>query len=277
MTLTIPASLGGGSQQFTYCADGSFRNESNSVLIKLMEEENGQVYLFQKGYTQLPGLAPLCTASYGYERLPEHKISEETRAAWASYSNTFYVLVNEKYSSGLYPFGATFAAVGLSDTEPGYMLSYQLQDAHTAVPFVQIPGTGSRDSSVITIAEQNGIDYLSMSGSLYQDAADVSPIYAGNAKCTIQENGYARWYQTGDRVADFMFTTPICNWSQAPGPTVIPLSHCRKMAGSSLPAMPVIPSLSRWPHKSSKMPQTIWSAAFFAPVSVDTQLDTPAS
>lgn len=207
LTLTIPASLGGGSQQFTYCADGSFRNESNSVLIKLMEEENGQVYLFQKGYTQLPGIAPLCTASYGYERLPEHKISEETRAAWASYSNTFYVLVNEKYSSGLYPFGATFAAVGLSDTEPGYMLSYQLQDAHTAVPFVQIPGTGSRDSSVITIAEQNGIDYLSMSGSLYQDAADVSPIYAGNAKCTIQENGYARWYQTGEAAGSTMTVT----------------------------------------------------------------------
>lgn len=66
LTLTIPASLGGGSQQFTYCADGSFRNESNSVLIKLMEEENGQVYLFQKGYTQLPRA---CAALYRFLRL----------------------------------------------------------------------------------------------------------------------------------------------------------------------------------------------------------------
>ena len=72
---------------------------------------------------------------------------------------------------------------------------------------MQIPGTGSRDSSVITIAEQNGIDYLSMSGSLYQDAADVSPIYAGNAKCTIQENGYARWYQTGEAAGSTMTVT----------------------------------------------------------------------
>ena len=207
LTISLPAALGGASQQLTYRADGSFRDESNSLLVKLIQEENGQVYLFQKAYTQLPGLAPLCTASYGYELLPSNPVSDETLTAWKSYSETFYVLVNEKYSSALYPLGATFAAVGLTDTEPGYMLSYQLKDAHTAVPFVQIPGTGSRDSSVLSITEQNGIDYLHMSGSVYQDVSSVSPIYHGNARCTISDTGYARWYQTGDAAGSTMTVT----------------------------------------------------------------------
>ena len=39
------------SRTFTYREDGSFRDESDSVLLKLVQEDNGETYLYQKSYS----------------------------------------------------------------------------------------------------------------------------------------------------------------------------------------------------------------------------------
>ena len=62
--------LTGMEGTFTYREDGSFRDESDSVLLKLVQEDNGETYLYQKSYASIPGLTTLCVASYAMERLP---------------------------------------------------------------------------------------------------------------------------------------------------------------------------------------------------------------
>lgn len=63
--------LTGMEGTFTYREDGSFRDESDSVLLKLVQEDNGETYLYQKSYASIPGLTTLCVSSYAMERLPQ--------------------------------------------------------------------------------------------------------------------------------------------------------------------------------------------------------------
>ena len=66
---------------FTYRQDGTFRDEGNTVALRLTEED-GHVYLQQIAYTGLPGLAPFYSAEYIYEKLPQPVADETTMAAW---------------------------------------------------------------------------------------------------------------------------------------------------------------------------------------------------
>lgn len=62
--------LTGVEGTFTYREDGSFRDESDSVLLKLVQEDNGETYLYQKSYASIPGLTTLCVASYAMSACP---------------------------------------------------------------------------------------------------------------------------------------------------------------------------------------------------------------
>ena len=78
LTLAAPAALGGAPMTLTYYDDGSFRDEEETLLVKFIPEENGRVYLYEKAYSDIPGLVPLGAASYAMERLePNGEASEE--------------------------------------------------------------------------------------------------------------------------------------------------------------------------------------------------------
>ena len=198
----------GVTQQFAYCADGSFRDESGTILLRLVEEENGELYLFQKAYQPVPGLTTMCVANYVFQRLPQADAGADALAAWESRSGKLYLLANEYYTSALYPFGAAFAALGqMADLPEGYVSVDTIVDADTAVPVLQIPGTGSRDSGVIAMEERDGVEYMSISGSLYRDAASVADIYPGAASyCTVSREE-ARWYTVGEAAGKTMAVT----------------------------------------------------------------------
>ena len=52
-----------------------------------------------------------------------------------------------------------------------------------------------RDLGTLEISNIDGKEYLSNAGSIFISEKDMVDMYAGdNAICTIQENGYARWY-----------------------------------------------------------------------------------
>lgn len=207
MTLTVA----GTSVPLTYRADGTFRDEAGSMLIKVVEEENGQVYLFQKAYTPLPGLAPTAVAEYVLEKLPDYQASEEALAAWYAREGKVYFLVNEPYTSALYPLSGVFAAIsfqGIPEGAESYMLTNQIVDGNTAVPVLQIPGVGSRDSSTVSMVEQNGVEYISLNGGLYMDVTAVPAVYAGPLSyCLIHEDGAARWFATGEAAGKTMTVT----------------------------------------------------------------------
>ena len=207
MTLTVS----GASMTLTYREDGTFRDEANSALMRLVEEDNGRVYLFQKAYTPLPGLAPTAVAEYVMERLPDYEAPQEALDAWHAREGKIYLQTNEPYTSALYPLSGVFAAIsfqGMPEGAESYMLTNQIVDGNTAVPVLQIPGVGSRDSGTVSIRDVDGVEYIELNGGLYMDAAAAPAVYSGALSyCTIQPDGGARWHTAGEAAGKTMTVT----------------------------------------------------------------------
>ena len=208
LTLSVPALLGGGSQTLTYYSDGSFRDESNSFLIRFVEEDNGNTYLFQKAYTTLPGLPATCTAEYTHQKLEENQVSDEVLAAWEARSQKLYLLLDEAWSaqSWLSAMPATTAAI--PEETPGYIVSNRIVDADTALCEVQIPGTGGRDSADVVFGQENGLEVIYIKDYRYIESAYAEVISPWRTSyCTIQSSGDARWYQAGSAAGKTMSVT----------------------------------------------------------------------
>ena len=142
------------------------------------------------------------------ERLPDCAAPAEAQAAWEAREGKVYVQLNERYTSILYPASSVFARVSLEGMPEGYLLTNQLTAADEAVPVLQIPGTGSRDSGTIRVEEIGGVEHLEINGGLYRDAAALEAIYPGErSRCTIQPDGYARWYRVGEAAGSTMTVT----------------------------------------------------------------------
>ena len=62
------------AQTFTYHSDGTFRDKTGTSCLKFVKESNGEVYLYQRAFTVLPGLGGLGTSSYAAVKLPENKV-----------------------------------------------------------------------------------------------------------------------------------------------------------------------------------------------------------
>ncbi len=181
-----------------YYSDGSFRYEDEPMRVKLVKEENGKVYLYQENYVELPGLAPMHTASYGAEWMPEQTVEAQAQAAWAAREGKIYLTLNEKYTSAMYPMSSVFQAVTLAVTPEGYVAFNRIADADTALPFLQIPGQGSRSSSQIDMETVDGVEYMHANGWLMIDAAQTEVLPAEGAQnYTIGLDGYAQWFQIG--------------------------------------------------------------------------------
>ena len=70
----------------------------------------------------------------------------------------------------------------------------------------QVPGTGGRDGydAELRRDDKGTLWMVYSNGTVGMDAAAVPELSTGTdnaAACTIQPNGYARWYKVGDRAA----------------------------------------------------------------------------
>ncbi len=55
-----------------------------------------------------------------------------------------------------------------------------------------------RDNDFMSFTTEDGKEYLSNTSSTFLSGKNIPDIYAGrDAICTIQQNGYARWYSVG--------------------------------------------------------------------------------
>ena len=190
---TMPA------QTFTYYSDGSFRDEAGTVLISFVEESNGQTYLYQQGTGALPGLGALPTANYAAVKLPENPLSPEVAAAWESISTMSILPMNEAYNSQTYLALADAAVTETPKEVPGYAGASRIVDETTARSEIQVPGVGSRDGVDYQLEDRDGVLWINTKGSLYMDAAGAPTLFTGSGASysTIQDDGYARWYQVG--------------------------------------------------------------------------------
>ena len=64
-------------QTFTYHSDGTFRDATGTAYMSFVKEENGQVYLYQKTVSGLPGLGALPVSNYAAVKLPDNPLTPE--------------------------------------------------------------------------------------------------------------------------------------------------------------------------------------------------------
>ena len=156
----------------------------------------------------LPGLGGLGTSSYAAVKLPENKVSPELQKSWNDFVSAISILpMNERYSSQVYL--ALTAAAQIEDTAaegvPGYMGALKIVDETHAQYAVQIPGSVGRDGYDLELRrDEKGALWLYQSnGAVYMDEAAVPALSTGNGsvRCTIQPDGYARWYKLGGNAA----------------------------------------------------------------------------
>ena len=211
VTVTADGVLSTGNTPLYYYSDGSFRDENQIVMLKFVEEDNGQVYLWQKGYSSIPGLGEQPSSSYIYVKLPENPVSPETQAAWDARSGKLYLALNMKYTNINYPLALPAAALATDPVNmPGYMAFDRIVDANRAEGAAQIPSLYGRDWQNITMTEQDGVEYLSLMGALYVDGTTIETLYGGASSwSTIQADGYARWYQIGADAAGKTLTVQV--------------------------------------------------------------------
>lgn len=185
---------------FTYDKDNTFYHESGTIKFKFIEE-NEKTYAYIEQYSSLPGLGQTATSTYFLQKLENNKISDEINAAWQKRQNKSYFLVNEKYSSEVYS-SLPAAGIALFDFAPGYLIGAKIVDENNAVNQIQIPGAAGRDTRDYKFFTENGKEYLKAGAYKYVTMDAVETIYKNGGTCTIQPDGYTRWYCINQTTAD---------------------------------------------------------------------------
>ena len=113
--------------------------------------------------------------------------------------------MNERYSSQLYASLGALLQVepGAVKGAPGYIGSMRIEDGTHLRYAVQIPGNAGRDGSDIEIRRdgKGALWFYQSNGGVYMDLNAVPVLSTGTGgktACTIQPDGYARWYKIGD-------------------------------------------------------------------------------
>ena len=190
-------------QTFTYHSDGTFRDATGTAYMSFVKEENGQVYLYQKTVSGLPGLGALPVSNYAAVKLPDNPLTPEVQAAWDDILTMGVLPMDEPYNSQTYAALADSAAGETPELVPGYMGSMRIVDAATALFEIQLPGVGGRDGLDYHVEDRDGVTWIIARGSAYMDASAVPELFTGSgtAYTTVQEDGYARWYTVSDNAA----------------------------------------------------------------------------
>lgn len=156
--------------------------------------------MWTRGYGFVPGLGQVASNYYEFEKIEENPVSGQVSAAWQQRCGKLYFLVNEKYTSQLSFLTLPATALSLLPEMPGYLDGgVRLVDETHAKGYLQIPGINGRDTKDLTIASENGIEYLYLDSQKFIGAESVPAVYDGeNAICTILPGGDARWYTVGN-------------------------------------------------------------------------------
>lgn len=206
LTMRYPATPALPARTFYYHDDGSFRDEKGTSALRLVEEDNGETYLYQWSFTDISGLGHLPTSSYAAMKLPENPVDPALQEKWQSIMGGAVLPMNERYSSQVYASLGALLQVEPGDavqSAPGYVGALRIEDETHLRYAVQIPGNAGRDGSDVEIRrdEKGALWFYQSNGSVYMDF-NAAPVLStgteGKTACTIQPNGYARWYKVGD-------------------------------------------------------------------------------
>ena len=146
-------------------------------------------YIVFQSYESIPGAGDTAEAMPFAERVKDNPVSDAALNAWTARNNKEYLLVSEKYTSGLYikmsGVGSTiktltderlhgYVLTGVYD-EDGYsggtiFPAARIVDEYTAVGFQSTPTMAGRDIVNLYAEMVNGVEYLYMNNFRYVES-----------------------------------------------------------------------------------------------------------
>lgn len=196
-------------QTFIYTEEGYFVSPDGGTKVKIVEESNGHKYLWARGYGNLPGIGEMATSDYQLQKMEANEISEEVKAAWEERQGKKYFILNEKYTSQSYLM-LPVNTLQLQDYLPGYVAGDKIIDENHAISTIQIPGASGRDTQDIELFIKDDVEYLKVGSyiGIREEGVKALP-YVKEAICTIQEDGYARWFTIPKALANKTMTLTL--------------------------------------------------------------------
>lgn len=181
---------------YFYTVEDVFVSEDGSKRLNFSEENNGKTYIWIKETIHVPNLGQTSTVSYKYEKIEPNIVDAATQAAWDERDGTQYFVMNENPHGQMYhAYDSICMKISINEKLPGYVGDNKITDQNRAIQDVQIPGMDSRDLVSIEIKNIDGKEYLFSNDFIAIREEDIVDLYAGEkAVCTIQKDGYARWY-----------------------------------------------------------------------------------
>ncbi|MDP4132406.1 MAG: serine hydrolase domain-containing protein [Bacillota bacterium] len=197
----------GVSQTLKYLGGGVF---GNNVMHVSFREDDGETYLLQEIYAQVPGLGKYSICEYGAQKKEPVQLAKAVEDAWTERNGLIYLLLDEKYSSEVYAKSLPAANVLLASQSPGYVGYLKIIDENTAKADIKIPGLSGRDLTDYVFFNEDGAEYLKAEGRLFLSINSIPNIYSGEAsKCTILSSGYSRWFKISKEIAGKNITVNI--------------------------------------------------------------------
>ncbi len=194
---------GAQPQKFVYAGDGRFYFGDGSIYLSFQKERNGMTYLYVRSYSTLPYLGQVASASYQGQKIQANPISDNIKAAWEERNGKLYFLLNEKYSSEVYPLSIPFTMSVLTGEIEGYLQGSKITGENTAQMQIEIPGMFGRDLTDVEFYTKGNIEYLKAGAALYvrEDAVKEFPTDT-KTPIEIGKDGYAMWYKIGSEAAN---------------------------------------------------------------------------
>lgn len=196
---------------YLYTSKDEFVSEDGSKKLYFVEESNGKTYICLKQILNLPNLGQTVITSYEYEKIEPDKLDDVIQNTWDERSGTKYFILNENPHGQAYHYlESTYFEITTNEELPGYAGYYKIVNQDKAVQDVQIPCMAGRDLANIEILNIDGKEYLFSNDLIFVSEKDIADLYSGeNAACTIQENGYARWYNVSQNDAGKTMTVDL--------------------------------------------------------------------
>ena len=198
-------------ETYLYTSHGEFVNETGDKKLTFVNESNGKTYARIIQTINAANLGQTVITAYDSEKVEHNIVDNATQKSWDERSGTKYYIVNEIPTSQAYHVVESICIEITTRKElPGYVGQYKILDLDTAIQDVQIPVMAGRDNVTYQISNVDGKEYLSTTGWICISEKDIVDIYAGdNAVCTIQGNGYARWYTINKKDAGKTMTVNL--------------------------------------------------------------------
>ncbi len=167
-------------------------------------------YIVIQTYETAPGLSQTACAMPVAVKVEPNAVSGEVMKEWESRNDKEYLLTNEKYSSFQYV-RSGIAKINTDERTPGYVgvgiyqssganvKSARIMDANTAAPYQSTPTMTGRDTNLLRVEKEGGVETLYINHYAYIDASTIEKTSQIGDEVKIASG--AVWYDVDESTA----------------------------------------------------------------------------